>query len=120
MSKTLLKVTPRDFSLEKCKNVVQSASQVLKTAALNCSGSTFKVPEESKIYDPCWPFFLIVGFASFAPRKVYWVRSVGKRRLFGSASCTAEVLRIYNDSFLMDSWDFRSKRVSEQSQIQFY
>ena len=22
--------------------------------------------------------------------------------------------------FLMDSWDFRSKRVSEQSQIQFY
>ena len=27
---------------------------------------------------------------------------------------------IYNDSFLMDSWDFRSKRVSEQSQIQFY
>ena len=30
------------------------------------------------------------------------------------------VQRIYNDSFLMDSWDFRSKRVSEQSQIQFY
>ena len=40
-------------------------------------------------------------------------------KAFGSASCTAEVLRIYNDSFLMDSWDFRSKRVSEQSQIQF-
>ena len=40
-------------------------------------------------------------------------------KAFGSASCTAEVLRIYNDSFFMDSWDFRSKRVSEQSQIQF-
>ena len=35
------------------------------------------------------------------------------------ASCTAEVSRIYN-SCLMDSWDFRSKRVSEQSKIQFY
>ena len=42
-----------------------------------------------------------------------------KMKAFGSASCTAEVLRIYNDSFLMDSFDFRSKRVSEQSQIQF-
>ena len=99
MSKTLLKVTPRDFRLEKSKNVVQSASQALKTAALNCSGSNFKVPEESKIYDPCRQFFWTVGFASFAPRKVYWVRSVRKWRLFGSASCTAEVLRIYTDSF---------------------
>ena len=40
-----------------------------------------------------------------------------KMKAFGTASCTAEVLRLYNDSFLMDSWDFRSKRVSEQSQI---
>ena len=50
-----------------------------------------------------WPlpatFFWIVGFASFAPRKNYWVPSVGKWRLFGSASCTAEVLKIYNDRF---------------------
>ena len=52
-------------------------------------------------------------------------RSIGSLPLenegfFGFAYCTAEVLRIYNDSFLMASWDFRSKRVSEQSQIQFY
>ena len=39
---------------------------------------------------------------------------------FSGPPCTAEVLRIYNDSFLLDFRDFRSKRVSEQSQIQFY
>ena len=54
ISKTLLKVTPRDFRLE---NVVQSASQTLKTADLICSESNFEVPEDSKLYDPCRQFF---------------------------------------------------------------
>ena len=42
-------------------DVVQSASQALNTADLNCSGSNFEVLEESIIYDPLPATFLNRG-----------------------------------------------------------
>ena len=100
------KTFQRFISALDVPRTVQSASQALNTADLNCSGSKFEVLEESIIYDPCRQFFWTVGFALFAPKKVYWAPSVGKWRLFGSASCTAEVLTIYNDRFSGVLWKF--------------
>ena len=63
---------------------------------------------------------VMVGLASFAPRKAYQTRAVGKRRLLISAFSEAGVLRFYVFNFLTGFLGFWPKRVSEHSQTQFY